>query len=451
MATEGKLTTVLSIDGGGVKGIIPATILAFLESYLQKLDNDNNARLADYFDFIAGTSTGGLVTAMLATPDGSSESNRPFTAEDILQFYLTKSAAIFPQKSQQLKDSALPDKTSVLLEATVKELAQTMVVNEKSIVARSSFSLSDWISWIIDQVKHIFEALTSPKYDGVELKKVTKEKVGDRRLSETLTNVIIPSFDIKLLQPIVFSTLKATRDDLEDALLQDVCLSTSAAPLALPLHKFEIDALNRTREFNMVDGGVAACNPTLLAITEVAKEMSADGKTQCLNNLDCTKLLVLSLGTGSSKRNNKIEVNKENWGPVDWVVGKGGIPILDVYQNGSDDMVDIYLYGSFRGTSFEDNYLRIQTDSLKISENAMDNSNKDNLDNLVKIGNELLKGPVSTVDLGTGLLKPIRGAGTNEEALKKFAERLSAERKRRQGHGAIPYLGRLSRSRIYSP
>ena len=40
---------------------------------------------------------------MLATPDGSSESNRPFTAENILQFYLTKGAVIFPQKSQQLK------------------------------------------------------------------------------------------------------------------------------------------------------------------------------------------------------------------------------------------------------------------------------------------------------------------------------------------------------------
>ena len=70
----------------------------------------------------------------------------------------------------------------------------------------------------------------------------------------------------------------------------------------------------------------------------------------------------------------------------------------------------------------QNGYCRItlnQTDSLKISENAMDNSNEDNLDNLVKIGNELLKGPVSSVDLETGLLKPIRGAGTNEEALKK--------------------------------
>ncbi|XP_037419641.1 patatin-like protein 3 [Triticum dicoccoides] len=60
----GSIVTVLSIDGGGVRGIIPGTILAFLEEKLQELDGPD-VRIADYFDVIAGTSTGGLVTAML--------------------------------------------------------------------------------------------------------------------------------------------------------------------------------------------------------------------------------------------------------------------------------------------------------------------------------------------------------------------------------------------------
>lgn len=48
-----------------------------------------------------------------------------------------------------------------------------------------------------------------PKYDGDYLHKTIKDMVGEKRLHETLTNVIIPTFDVKLLQPVIFSTLKA--------------------------------------------------------------------------------------------------------------------------------------------------------------------------------------------------------------------------------------------------
>lgn len=64
-------------------------------SLVQKLDGED-ARIADYFDVVAGTSTGGLVTAMLTTPN---EKNRPlFAAKDIKAFYLDHHPKIFPQK-----------------------------------------------------------------------------------------------------------------------------------------------------------------------------------------------------------------------------------------------------------------------------------------------------------------------------------------------------------------
>lgn len=60
---------------------------------MQKLAGEN-ARLADYFDLIAGTNTGGLVTAMLATPN---EENRPlFAAKDVKDFYIQHYPKIIP-------------------------------------------------------------------------------------------------------------------------------------------------------------------------------------------------------------------------------------------------------------------------------------------------------------------------------------------------------------------
>ncbi|KAG8362729.1 hypothetical protein BUALT_BualtUnG0046500 [Buddleja alternifolia] len=93
-SVSGKLVRILCIDGGGIRGIIPGVILSYLESELQKLEGED-ARLADYFDVIAGTSTGGLVTAMLTAPN---ENNRPlFAAKDIKKFYLNECPKIFPQ------------------------------------------------------------------------------------------------------------------------------------------------------------------------------------------------------------------------------------------------------------------------------------------------------------------------------------------------------------------
>ena len=73
-----------------------ARMILFL--LIQGLENDKEVRIADYFDFIAGTSTGGLITAMLTAPDGHMK--RPlFTAKEIISFYMENSKNIFPKES----------------------------------------------------------------------------------------------------------------------------------------------------------------------------------------------------------------------------------------------------------------------------------------------------------------------------------------------------------------
>ncbi|XVF57450.1 hypothetical protein PTKIN_Ptkin06aG0206500 [Pterospermum kingtungense] len=468
MAAEGKVITVLSIDGGGVRGLIPAKILDVFETYIQKEEGNENARLADYFDFIAGTSTGGLITAMLTTPDYQSESKRSFTAKQIVEFYHTEARKIFPDKpvdelkqqpvhkralvkksagkaavadsmevaEEELVDSMVPSEESAEKEQADSKLAQSdeeaLIKLANPILHSKSLSIFGFnpISALWNTLKGIVEKFL-PHYNAEGLEKAIKEKVGERKLSETLTNVVIPSYDIKLLQPTVFSTLKAKHNDLENPKLVDVCLSTSAVPYFLPHRKFGFNS----RLCHMVDGGVAANNPTLLALSEAAKEMSADGKVKCLKDIDCNKVLVLSLGTGSSQENNDLDVTSEHWGPLNWLIGNNGVPLLDVLMTAMDDMTDIYLAAFFGGTSFDQNYLRIQTHSLRAFEIAMDNSNALHLKNLERIGEELLKKPVSAVNLETGSLEPIKGpeAGTNEDKLKSFGDKLIAERKRRLG------------------
>jgi hypothetical protein len=51
----------------------------------------------------------------------------------------------------------------------------------------------------------LFKSMAGPKYDGKYLHSIVRELLGDTRVSEALQNIVIPAFDIKLLQPTVFS------------------------------------------------------------------------------------------------------------------------------------------------------------------------------------------------------------------------------------------------------
>ncbi|KAJ6344654.1 hypothetical protein OIU76_006220 [Salix suchowensis] len=153
----------------------------------------------------------------------------------------------------------------------------------------------------------VITSLRGPKYDGKFLHSIVKEKLGDKRLHQTMTNIVIPTFDIKRLQPTIFSSYQVKTNPSTDALLSDICIGTSAAPTYLPAHYFEtMDPSGKVREFNLIDVGVAANNPTLVAMNEVSKEITWKNPDFFpLAPTDYGRFLVLSLGTGTAKSEEK--------------------------------------------------------------------------------------------------------------------------------------------------
>ncbi|KAI8549868.1 hypothetical protein RHMOL_Rhmol06G0058300 [Rhododendron molle] len=351
----------------------------------QEFDGED-ARLADYFDVIAGTSTGGLVTAMLTAPN---EKGRPlFAAKEIKPFYLDHSPKIFPQKRG-----------------------------------------------IFGSIRNQLKLLQGPKYNGKYLHRIIREKLGETRLHQTLANVVIPTFDIKHLQPTIFSTYEVKKSPYLDARLSDISISTSAAPTYLPAYHFKSqDDKENVKEFHLIDGGVAANNPALVAISQVTKQIIDENPDFFpIKPMDYCRFLVISIGTGSSKAEKKYSAKTAaKWGVLGWLLHGGSTPMVDVFTLASADMVDFHLSVVFQALHSEANYLRIQDDTLSGTEVSVDVSTKANLDKLVKIGENLLKKPVSRVNLETGLSEPCKDFGTNEEALKKYAKLLSDERKLRQ-------------------
>ena len=77
---------LLALDGGGIRGVLSLEILRKLESLLRTTSGNADYRLADYFDYISGTSTGGIIAAGLAIG---------MSVDKIIEFYEQSGAQMF--------------------------------------------------------------------------------------------------------------------------------------------------------------------------------------------------------------------------------------------------------------------------------------------------------------------------------------------------------------------
>jgi patatin-like phospholipase/acyl hydrolase len=170
--------------------------------------------------------------------------------------------------------------------------------------------------------------------------------------------------------------------------------------------------------FNMIDGGIAANNPTYVGVTQALRHCGngagvADQKSS--KQKSSKPLLVLSLGTGRHQKGYTAE-DARRWGVINWLRYKGDTPLINSLQNASAAIVDYDLSLMF-GQWPSARYLRIQTD-LPQEMSKLDNVEPGNLDSLENLARKLLRKRVSNVNLQTGKLDNISNT-RNYQALSR--------------------------------
>ncbi|MGQ0829016.1 MAG: patatin-like phospholipase family protein [Bacteroidota bacterium] len=313
---------ILSIDGGGIRGILPGQVLVALEKKLQTKSGNPNARIADYFDMMAGTSTGGILTCLYLCPEKNT--TRPmFSAQQAVDLYLKYGSTIFKEN-----------------------------------IRKKLRSLG---------------GLTDEKYSAKTLEKLLDSYFKELKLSQLLRPCIIPSYNIFARTTHFFTQHDAKKDLGYDYLISDVARATAAAPTYF--EPARINSLSGV-SYPLVDGGVFANNPALCAYAEARQKFSRiDGS----KNVTAKDMFMVSIGTGSRKRSYDYDRAK-GWGSLGWIQ-----PILDIMMSGASDTIDFQLKQIFDAIDNSANYIRINPE-IGEAEPEMDDASLENLQALKEAG-----------------------------------------------------------------
>jgi predicted acylesterase/phospholipase RssA len=269
-----QYVNILSIDGGGIRGVIPALILDALERKTQKSINQ-------LFDIVAGTSTGGILALGLTAPKTPGSIEARHSAADLADLYVTQGTNIFPKHP-----SRVPRFWQIL--AQLMTLSRFKPINSGGQLLNTVF------------------AKPYPD-DGIEstLKKYfTYEDGTDIPLLDALKEVLITSYDIQS-RTIELMTRERAVTPENNYYMREAARATSAAPSFFrPFVKVGERKLDQK---TLVDGGLFANNPALCAYVHAKRLFPL-----CLPR-------ILSIGTGCTfepiDSNAMLQWNTGQWTP----------------------------------------------------------------------------------------------------------------------------------------
>jgi patatin-like phospholipase/acyl hydrolase len=206
---------VLAIDGGGIRGVIPAVVLADLEARTSR-------PVSDLFDLIAGTSTGGILACALSRP-ADAGAGPHFTAQELVQLYVDEGPRIFHRD-------------------------------------------------LVRRVRTV-NGLLDERYDDRGLRAALHRYLGTTRISEARTPIFLTAYDLEGRFAFFFRSTRARNDDHYNFTMVDAAHATSAAPTFF--EPIQVQDIAGAETYTLVDGGVFATNPAMCALAEVSRAAQA--------------------------------------------------------------------------------------------------------------------------------------------------------------------------------
>ncbi len=305
---------ILSLDGGGIRGVISARILQEVERQVWELKQQ---RLDEYFDLIAGTSTGSILAAGIALKKPTS---------DLLDLYQQWGMKIFPYQG---------------------------------------FFSPKRLWWRLNQGRGaakfsnegLQEALkTCLRVDGqdVPIKAIGTETPVPHARKPT---VLIAAYDMLYRNTTFFTNSHPAsyanppadapptfgQRWFDDTPIWKICVSSASAPTFFPAFELKDELQNDSWRFPHVDGGVAANNPALCAISHVMN--------QKLSKFE--DIAVLSVGTGETTEPFSFK-EISDWGVLGWLER-----IVPVFMAGQSDVTS-RVCEQLMGGLERQRYLRLQ-------------------------------------------------------------------------------------------